>query len=377
MKQKRIYLTLITHASSGFADSTWKNIFYDTLVQMGHDVVIYTYDEACTINKKRINNIEIISNRIYDNFILNHNKKRFDIFISYYNSLSVVPELYYKLQEKVFCINYTTNYHQINLYEPLLKAANLSVYASLEAKDYFIRNNYNGFYMPFAGYKRNLTFNNNKNGEVSFIGTSYGPRAYYLWRCLQNNLPLKIFGLNWINNHSFRAVARTLKLERDILFDNNQMVDTAYRCLNDTILKEINSKYNSAINPPLADLEYTDVLSKSSIVLNIPESRFEHNYSNPNVLIGANLRDFEAPTAGSFLLTQFSDEISTLFDIKTEIETYSNEWELVDKLRFYLKNPDLIIKIAKSGHQRIIKEHLWEHRFERLLTYVEGNFLNK
>jgi len=37
MKIKRIFLTVPINASSGFDDSVWKNIFYDTLVDLGYE----------------------------------------------------------------------------------------------------------------------------------------------------------------------------------------------------------------------------------------------------------------------------------------------------------------------------------------------------
>ena len=373
--KKRIYLTLAIQASSGYNDLTWKAIFFDTLVEMGHDVVLYTYDQAATIDNKKSKNIADISSRIYSNFVEEHKKSRFDLFLGYYHALQVTPELFIKVKEHTLCVNYTTNFHQIDTYAPLLKVADLSIYASIEAKSYFDENNYTSYYMPFAGLKKNVSFDSNKNGMISFIGTSYGPRAYYLWRCLQNNLPIQIYGFNWLNNHKTKATLRTLILEKDILFNNPLMIDTAYKCLNDVILKEINSKYSSKIFSPLTDEEYVKLLTSSSIVLNFPESRYGHDFNNPNVLIGANLRDFEVPTTGSFLLTQDNKEINNFFEVGTEIETFGNEWELVDKLKFYINKPELILKIALAGNKRILKEHLWQHRFECLFKHLDQIFL--
>jgi len=374
--QKRIFLTLAANASSGYSDLTYQYIFYDTFKKMGYDVVFFPYHEAMVVNKSgKTNDIRIISENVYDNFILNHEQKPFDLFLSYYHGGQVVPELFRKIREKVFCVNYTTNFHQIELYVPLLKEADLSIYVSGVAKKYFEDHGYNGYYMTFAGLSSNLSFNKNKNGNISFIGTSYGPRANYLWRCLQNDLPVNIYGANWINNHTRRAALRTIKLEAQVLLGNNSMVDTAYRCLNDLILREIRSKYAHLIHDPLPDIEYNRILSDSSIVLNFPESRFGHDYSNPNVLIGANLRDFEVPTAGSFLLTQDNEEIGSFFKVGEEIETFGNEWEMIDKARYYTNHPDSILKIAEAGHKRVINEHLWEHRFTKLFSHLEQNYL--
>ncbi len=373
---KRIYLSLFSSASSGYDDSMFKRIFFDTLKNMGHDVVFFPYYEASlSKNKEKLHDIVEISENIYQNFLHNHNQKPFDFFLSYYHSKQVVPELFAKVREKVFCINYTTNFHQIETYKPLLKVADLSIFASREAKSYFEDEANHSFYMPFAGLSSNLTFDKNKNNKISFIGTSYGPRAYYLWRCLQNQLPIDIYGYQWINNHKRRSLLRSIKLQFEILFTKYKSIDTAYKCLNDIILREINDDYNQLIHKPLSDDAYNQLLSVSSVVLNIPESRFGHDYYNSRVLIGANLRDFEVPTAGSLLLTQDNEEIKECFDVNKEIVTYANEWEMVDKLRFYISHPELSLKIAEAGHNRAKNQHLWEQRFNALITHLESNFL--
>lgn len=373
---KRIFLTLSVNASSGFDDFTYKYIFYDTLIIMGYDVVFYTYKEASIDSKgEKISDIKIISENIYKKFLNEHTKSPFDLFLSYYQNLQITPELFKRVKEKTLCVNYTTNFHQINSYTALLNEADLSIFVSKEAEPYFTQNSFKGYYMPFAGLSANLGFNAKKNCNISFIGTSYGPRANYLWRCLQNGLPLKIYGSNWDKNHTVRSALRILRLEKQALTNNKSAIDTAYRCLNDLIMAEINLNYKGVINPPLSDIQYNQLISESSIILNIPESRYNHDFKNPNVLIGANLRDFEVPTLGSFLLTQENEEIKSLFKENTEIVLFSNEWEMVDKARFYINKPELILKIAEAGQNRVKKEHLWEHRFKTFFTYIETNYL--
>ena len=48
---------------------------------------------------------------------------------------------------------------------------------------------------------------------------------------------------------------------------------------------------------------------------------------------------------------------------------------LQSKINFYLKNPDLSNRVSISGYNRVLKEHLWEHRFKALFTHLESNFL--
>ena len=371
----RIYLTLSVSASSGHNDFMFKHIFYDTLKSLGHDVIFYPYHEANRVGESAIIDIKLISENIFNDFLKHHKQKPFDFFISYYSSLKVTPELFKRVREKVFCVNYTTNFHQIENYSSIIPEVNLSIFASKEAEAYFISRSLPSYYMPFAGLSRNLSYTPEKDGRISFVGTSYGPRVNYIWRCFQNELPLEVYGTNWIKNHHNRAVLRIIKLLSQLVIGNKLSIDTAYRGLNDILLDELNLNYKQKLHEPLSDEQYSNTLSHSSIVLNIPESRFGHNYSNHRVLIGANLRDFEVPTAGSLLLTQDNQEIRSFFEEGKEMITYNNEYELIDKVRYYLSNPSKIVDISLAGHERVKKEHLWEHRFEKLISHLKKNYL--
>jgi hypothetical protein len=59
----KVFLTLSPSASTS-SDKTWKHIFYDTLIKLGHDVVFVDYNEVkkSFINKK--NPIDKISEKI-------------------------------------------------------------------------------------------------------------------------------------------------------------------------------------------------------------------------------------------------------------------------------------------------------------------------
>ncbi len=149
------------------------------------------------------------------------------------------------------------------------------------------------------------------------------------------------------------------------------MVNTAYQVLSDTILYQINKDYKERIFPPLSDKAYFELLENSLIILNFPESRYSHDYANPNVLMGANLRDFEVPMSGSMLLTQYNTEIEAFFDLSKEVVTFNNEFEMVDKAKYYLNHYAEANKIALAGHQRALKDHTWENRFADFFNFLE------
>lgn len=72
----RIFLTLSTSAASS-SDNTFKYIFYDTLVKLGHDVIFLNYLDVKKTVKSKKKPVDQISEKIYDQFLIHHKKKTF------------------------------------------------------------------------------------------------------------------------------------------------------------------------------------------------------------------------------------------------------------------------------------------------------------
>ncbi len=64
-------------------------------------------------------------------------------------------------------------------------------------------------------------------------------------------------------------------------------------------------------------------------------------------------RCFEIPAAGSLLLTQYSDDIASLFTPGVECETFRTSDELVQKLKSLLADPQRLEAIAEAGTRRL------------------------
>lgn len=110
-----------------------------------------------------------------------------------------------------------------------------------------------------------------------------------------------------------------------------------------------------------------ECLRQSKIVLNITRAPF---YSTET---GVNLRIFEALAAGCFLLTDACEEVTELFEVGVEIETYSNATELKHKVQFYLENPEKREAIAKNGHDKLMKMFTWDAKVEELRQLMNLN----
>jgi len=92
---------------------------------------------------------------------------------------------------------------------------------------------------------------------------------------------------------------------------------------------------------------------------------------NRNIADDLNYRTFETLGCKTFILTNETPGLSNLFDIEKNIITYSNEWDLLDKISYYLKNPDERNKIATEGNNHVIKNHTYLKRMEQLMEILK------
>ncbi len=91
--------------------------------------------------------------------------------------------------------------------------------------------------------------------------------------------------------------------------------------------------------------ELVELYHSSRIVLNI-------SAWDPAEFSGLNLRVFDVPATGAFLLTDYSPELEDYYTIGKDIECFRSVAELRAKLRYYLEHPAEREAIAHSGYQK-------------------------
>lgn len=74
-------------------------------------------------------------------------------------------------------------------------------------------------------------------------------------------------------------------------------------------------------------------------------------------------RNFEVPGCGSFLMTNYVAHLEDYFEIGKEVVCFENQKDLLEKIRYYLKNDEEREAIALAGYERIINDHTYEKRF--------------
>lgn len=69
------------------------------------------------------------------------------------------------------------------------------------------------------------------------------------------------------------------------------------------------------------------------------------------------MRIFDIMACGGFVLAEYSDEISDIFELGREVETYRTLEELVSKAEYYLGHGNETLEIARRGREAVIKNH--------------------
>lgn len=109
-------------------------------------------------------------------------------------------------------------------------------------------------------------------------------------------------------------------------------------------------------------LEMYRTLARSHITINRHIDVAE-NYAN-------NMRLFEATGCGAMLLTDAKDNLGELFEVGTEVVTYSSPQEAVELIQYYTAHPAERDAIAKAGQARTLREHTYMLRMKELASIL-------
>ncbi len=85
----------------------------------------------------------------------------------------------------------------------------------------------------------------------------------------------------------------------------------------------------------------------------------------------ANLRTFEVTGVGSMLLTENRYDIGDYFEPGSEVETFDNAEELIEKIRHYSAHPETASRIARVGQERCLRDHSLDTCAEEFVKIVQ------
>lgn len=79
-------------------------------------------------------------------------------------------------------------------------------------------------------------------------------------------------------------------------------------------------------------------------------------------------RMFEIPACGTFMMTQYADNLSDYYEIGKEIVIYEDDADLLGKIRYYLLNDTEREAIATAGYERTVRDHTYTERFKKIFA---------
>ena len=100
--------------------------------------------------------------------------------------------------------------------------------------------------------------------------------------------------------------------------------------------------------------------AKSKIILNIARKGG-----------GFSLRVLEAMKSGSFLLSEYAQDIEVFFTKGKELDWFGSKEECVKKIKYYLENQKEREHIALKGENKVINKHTWNNQIKQIMEHVK------
>lgn len=236
--------------------------------------------------------------------------------------------------------------------------------------------------------------------DVSFIGSTYEEKCPY------NNLKnppeylkgyldgiidaqLKVYGCNFVEEVLTDSVVKEFKKYIDFypMPENavhNDKAVMAQLYLNTKVAEQERLRFLRSLSDRFAVDIYTfsDVSSmpkirhrgSASTQAEMPKifhlSKINLNLTAKPIRTGLSLRIWDVLGAGGFLISNYQEEIPEHFEIGKDLEIYSSEEELLEKVAYYLEHEDERKAIAESGYRKVKEYHSYVVRIGQMLEMI-------
>jgi spore maturation protein CgeB len=202
-----------------------------------------------------------------------------------------------------------------------------------------------------ANPKNNLNIPNKKYlYDVSFVGKKYGNREPYIKFLAKKKYFVKCYGNGWDAGSYFDGDIRKIyNFSRINLNFSDSSTGLTFKNLVKVFFnKNTLNKYSFNNFKDLPQNFKNLILCKSKQI---------------------KARPFEILASQNFLLCEHVDELKDYFEIGKDLDTFSDKYELEEKVIFYLENLDLAEHIAINGKKKIEEIHNYQKRFEKIFNY--------
>lgn len=129
----------------------------------------------------------------------------------------------------------------------------------------------------------------------------------------------------------------------------------------------IDSAVKDRSQPPLFGLKMFQQLYDSRVALN--------THIDISPISASNMRIFEATGVGTCLLTDWKENLATLFEPDTEVLTFRSVDECCAKVRYILNHENVRIAVAAAGQARTLRDHNFAVRASQIDEIVRDALL--
>jgi spore maturation protein CgeB len=388
----RIFYASDVTPNAAFQSNLWRNNLYLPLVDLGHNVVEFQYDLQETFRNldpsDRVQQAFIKKNKpklsmeLLRQIKAAHLLKPIDLFFSYFYDACVLPETIDAIRSMgIQTVNwYCNGSYQLELVSEISphydwclvpEKFRLQDYALMGARAIYCQEAANpNIYTPY-----DLP----KDYDVVFIGQAYGERPAYIHYLIEQDINLRVWGYGWdsytpkVNRKGINPIKRARQIAQRLLKPDGfqTVIEKSLGMLNRSSESPPENKLElpvAIIGSPLSDIEMIKMYSRTKI--NLGFSSVGNTHQTDQRIVQIRLRDFEVPMSGGFYMVEYMEELEEFFDIGQEIVCYTSREELVDKIKYYLRNEDEREAIRVKGYERCQRDHTWHRRFKMAFEHM-------
>ena len=372
----RLFVALAGSPNPTFASSLWMANLHDPLVAMGHDVVhwdegtlpLFDFDPDAS---ETIPARARYSERFLAAVRAAHRAAPLDLVLTYVSDSHLEPSAIDTVRDTVgpvvnfFC----NNIHQFHLIRRTAPHFTACLVPEAEALRAYERAGAVPLFFPMAANPdvyRPLDIP--RRFEATFAGQRYADRATHLLALREGGVDAHAFGQGWPPDEAPPPRAPGTGPPRGGLRRARALIregKSPLRAARDRAdWMKLRTRHPDALHAPVTDEGYVALFSESAVSLGFLVLGDTHRARTP--IRQVRLREFEAPMAGAFYLTEHLEEIGLHYDIGREIVCWRSEEELVDLCRHYIRHEDERERIARAGRERALRDHTWTKRFRDL-----------
>jgi spore maturation protein CgeB len=286
---------------------------------------------------------------------LNFSEKTWSYEIAYAQLKSYSPDVFYLEYVPEFFGDFTAQVSSFckkivswisSPFNPATKLNNIDIIFSStpDFVDSFRSNGIKAEYMHPAFDRRildNVRPSSGKTIPFSFVGgwSDVHINRKKALKQLVGSTPIQLWGYNYKTSYSKKQLA----YYKNLLVGDEKQILRAYK-------------------GEAWGLNMYEIIQNSLITFNIHESLLKGYVGN--------MRMFEASGMGTMILNDNGKNLASLFKPGVEIETYQTIEEAIEKVKYYIANPQKAITIGKNAQQKTLSDYNFENYVNVLFSHL-------